>query len=307
MPRPDIVVVGSSNTDFIIHLKRIPKVGETVLGGEFMTAAGGKGANQAVAAARAGGAVCFIARVGQDSLGNQAIAGFVREGIDVTHVQHDRHSASGAALIFVSRTGENSIAVAGGANNRLTPADVRKARAVLAQAKVVLMQLETPLEAIEAAARFAASKGAVVILNPAPARSLPNGLLRHLSILTPNESEAELLTGVRLNGLAAAEKATQKLLRRGVPTVVLTMGAKGALVATENGVELIPGFVVKAIDTTAAGDVFNGALAVALTEGYPLSQAVRFANAAAAISVTRRGAQPSAPKRRTSEKFLETH
>ena len=260
MPRPNIVVVGSSNTDFTIHLKRIPRVGETVLGGEFMTAAGGKGANQAVAAARAGGAVCFIARVGQDSLGDEAIAGFVREGIDVTHVQHDRRSASGAALIFVSRTGENSIAVAGGANNRLTPADVRKARAVLAQAKVVLMQLETPLEAIDAAARFAASKGAVVILNPAPARSLPNGILQHLSILTPNESEAELLTGIRLHSFAATERAVRKLLRRGVPTVVLTMGKKGALIATENGVELIPGFVVKAIDTTAAGDVFNGAL-----------------------------------------------
>jgi ribokinase len=231
----------------------------------------------------------------------------VHEGIDVTHVRRDRHSASGAALIFVSQTGENSIAVAGGANNRLTPADVRRARAVLTQAKVLLMQLETPLEAIEAAARSAASKGAVVILNPAPARSLPNRLLRQLSILTPNESEAELLTGVRLNGLSAAEKAAQKLLYRGVPTVVLTMGAKGALVATEDGSELIRGFAVKAVDTTAAGDVFNGALAVALTEGHPLRQAVRFANAAAAISVTCRGAQPSAPQRRSIEKLLKEH
>jgi len=307
MPRPDIVVVGSSNTDFIIRLKRLPKTGETVLGGEFMTAAGGKGANQAVAAARAGGAVCFIARLGQDPLGDQAIAGFVREGIDVNHVRRDRHSASGAALIFVSQMGDNSIAVAGGANNRLSPADVRKARAVLAQAKVVLMQLETPLEAIEAAARVAASKGAVVVLNPAPARSLPNGILQHLSILTPNESEAELLTGIRLDSFAARERAAWKLLRRGVPTVVLTMGKKGALIATENGVGRIPGFQVKPIDTTGAGDVFNGALAVALTEGRPLSQAVRFANAAAAISVTCRGAQPSAPTRRTIEKFLAAH
>jgi len=307
MTKSNIVVVGSSNTDMIIKLKRIPRAGETVLGGEFMTAAGGKGANQAVAASRAGGQVSLIARVGRDTLGDQAIAGFVSDGVDVSHVARDRRLASGAALIFVARNGENSIAVASGANGRLSPADVKRARVLIAQTKVLLMQLETPLDTVRAAARLATSHGALVILNPAPARTLPNSLLCHVSILTPNESEAELLTGIRLNGIAAAEKAAGKLRRRGVQTVVLTLGARGALIADEQGTQLIPGFKVKAVDTTAAGDIFNGALAVALTEGQSLKQAVRVANAAAAISVTRWGAQPSAPTRRAIERFLKTH
>jgi ribokinase len=305
MPTPDIVVVGSSNTDMIIRLERIPRPGETVLGGEFLTAAGGKGANQAVAAARAGGRVSLVARVGRDSLGDQAIAGFISDGIDVAHVRRDRHAASGAALIFVARDGENSIAVASGANSRLSPTDVRKARAVITQAKVLLMQLETPLATVEAAVRLVAGKGPLVILNPAPARPLPDELLRHVSVLTPNESEAETLTGIRLNGVEAARKAVLKLRRRGVQTVVLTLGARGALIASEQGTQWVPGFKVKAVDTTAAGDVFNGALAVALTEGQPLEVAVRTANAAAAISVTRLGAQTSVPTRRAIERFLQ--
>lgn len=307
MTTPNIVVVGSSNTDMIIKLKRLPRAGETVLGGQFMTAAGGKGANQAVAAARAGGRVALIARVGRDSLGDQAIESFLKDGIDVTHVTRDPREASGAALIFVAGNGENSIAVAGGANSRLAPKHVKKAQPVIANAKVLLMQLETPLDTIEAAARLGASKGALVILNPAPARPLPDALLRHISILTPNESEAELLTGIRLDGIGAAEKAARKLLRRGVGTVVLTLGAKGALIANDQGVQLVPAFKVKAVDTTAAGDTFNGALAVGLIEGRPLSDAVRMANAAAALSVMKLGAQISAPKRRAIDRFLSAH
>src|SRR5258708_39091188 len=230
--KSNIVVLGSSNTDMIIKLKRIPRPGETVLGGEFLTAAGGKGANQAVAAARAGGQVSLIARVGRDTLGDQAITGFVQDGIDVSHVARDRRSASGAALIFVASNGENSIAVASGANARLSPGDVKRARAVIARARVLLMQLETPLDAVGAAARLAASKGALVILNPAPARAIPRDLLRLVSILTPNESEAEMLTGGRINGARAAEKAAETLLRCGVQTVILTLGAKGALIAS---------------------------------------------------------------------------
>jgi ribokinase len=304
MAKPSIVVVGSSNTDMIIKLKCIPRAGETVLGGEFMTAAGGKGANQAVAASRAGGQVSLIARVGQDTLGDRAIAGFVRDGIDVSHVTRDRRVSSGAALIFVAQNGQNSIAVASGANNQLSPTDVRKARALIAHAKVLLTQLETPLETIATAAHLAASNGALVILNPAPARKLPRSLLRHISILTPNESEAELLTGIKLSGIAAAEKAAGKLRRYGVRVVVLTLGARGALIADQQGTRVIRGFKVKAVDTTAAGDVFNGALAVALTEGRSLDEAVRIANAAAAISVTRWGAQPSAPTCREIKRFL---
>ncbi len=306
MAQRHILVVGSSNTDMIIKLDRIPRPGETILGGEFVIAAGGKGANQAVGAARAGGQVTFIARVGQDMFGEQAVAGFVQDGIHVEYVFRDKSRPSGVALIFVAQDGENSIAVASGANGRLSPADVKKAKSAFAGAAVLVMQLETPLETVETAAELAAKAGVRVILNPAPARPLPDALLRRVSILTPNESEAELLTGVRVTDAASAAKAADKLLAKGVETVIVTLGAKGALVACRAGQELVPGFAVQAVDTTAAGDIFNGALAVALAEGQPLAAAARFAHAAAAISVTRLGAQPSAPKRKEIEKLLKT-
>jgi ribokinase len=302
--KPRIVVVGSSNTDMVIKLDRLPRPGETVIGGEFLTAAGGKGANQAVAAARAGGLVSFIARVGRDSLGDEAIEGFVRDGIDVSRVSRDPHAPTGAALIFVAKDGENSIAVASGANHRLTPVDINRARPLLERARVVLMQLETPIATIHAAARIAQANGAFVILNPAPACQLPETLLGRVSLLTPNEVEAELLTGIRVTNASSAERAAAQLRRRGVRAVVLTLGRQGALVADERGMRRVPGFKVNAVDTTAAGDIFNGALAVGITEGWELDDAVRFANAAAAISVTRWGAQPSAPTRRAIERFL---
>lgn len=304
MATPKIIVVGSSNTDMIIKLDRIPKPGETILGGEFVTAAGGKGANQAVGAARAGGQVTFIARVGEDMFGERAVAGFVQDGIDVRCVLRDKSAPSGVALIFVAKDGENSIAVAGGANARLSPADVRKAKSTFSDASILVMQLETPLPTVEAAARLGKWAGLRTILNPAPARELPGSLLKLISILTPNESEAELLTGIKVNNEATAAKAAAKLQRRGVPTVIVTLGAKGAYVAGKGVNQMVPGFKVKPVDTTAAGDVFNGALAVALAEGKPLAEAVRFANAAAAISVTRMGAQPSAPTRKEIERFL---
>lgn len=300
-----IVVVGSSNTDMIVQVARIPRPGETILGGQFATAAGGKGANQAVAAARAGGNVAFVARVGRDSFGDQAVAGFQADRIDVDSIVRDKACPSGVALIFVADDGENSIAVASGANARLSPADVRRARAAFRDADVLLVQLETPLETVAAAAALAAKSGIRTILNPAPAQSLPDELLQKISLLTPNETEAELLTGIRVDGKAAAERAAAKLLDRGVQAVVITLGAKGALAVTRGERLFVPGFPVKAVDTTAAGDVFNGALAVALGEGRSLADAVRFANAAAAISVTRLGAQPSAPTRREIESLLK--
>ena len=305
MKTPRILVVGSSNTDMIIKLDRIPRPGETILGGAFVIAAGGKGANQAAGAARAGGQVTFIARVGQDMFGEQAVAGLVTDGINADHVTRDKTSPSGVALIFVAKDGENSIAVAGGANANLSNADVRKAKAAFAGASVLVMQLETPLESVQAAADLAAKAGVRVILNPAPAQPLPDKLLKCVSILTPNETEAELLTGIAVSDAATAAAAAAKLCVRGVQTVIITLGARGAYVATESGGQLVPGFKVKAVDTTAAGDIFNGALAVAIAEGKPLELAVRFANAAAAISVTRLGAQPSAPTRREIERFLE--
>ena len=304
MTRRRIVVVGSSNTDMTIRLGRIPRPGETLLGGEFLMAAGGKGANQAVGAARSGGRVSLVARVGADMFGDQALAGLREDRINLAHVYRDRKAASGVALIFVGERGENSIAVASGANARLSPADVKSARGVIAAASVLLLQLEVPLASVQAAALLGARSGAQVILNPAPARALPDSLLRRVSILTPNETEAAMLTGISVRGAGAAARAAERLRARGVPTVIVTLGARGALLASEDGTRIVPGFKVRAVDTTAAGDIFNGALAVALAEEQPLLQAVRFASAAAAISVTRRGAQQSAPQRREIDRLL---
>jgi ribokinase len=265
--KSSVVVVGSSNTDMILRLARIPGPGETLLGGQFATAAGGKGANQAVAARRAGGRVALVARLGRDSMGDEALAGFRREGVDVSRVVRDRSRPSGVALIFVGADGENSIGVAGGANQRLTPGDVAAARTTIARSRVLLLQLETPLASVAAAARIARKSKVTVILNPAPAQALPRALLRNVSLLTPNEHEASLLTGVRVTGAASAAKAARILISRGVSTVIVTLGAQGALVATRAGSRLVPGFSVRAVDSTAAGDVFNGALAVSLAEG----------------------------------------
>ena len=300
-----IVVVGSSNTDMIIKTDHLPKPGETVIGGTFSTAAGGKGANQAVAAARAGGDVTFVARVGTDMFGDQAMEGLVQDNIHVDYVVRDADQPSGVALILVDEHGENSIAVASGANGKLTPADVHAAREAIAGADVVLMQLETPLDAIGEAIAMAHESGVKVILNPAPAQRLSDKILSQVSVLTPNESEAELLTGVMVEGEAHPERAANVLAQKGINTVLVTLGSRGAFVFGDGLNERIPGIEVEAVDSTAAGDVFNGILAVALAEGKPLKEAVLFANAAAALSVTKLGAQPSAPSRQEIEALLE--
>jgi ribokinase len=300
----NIVVVGSSNTDMIIKTAKIPKPGETVIGGMFSMAAGGKGANQAVAAARAGGKVAFIARVGIDLFGEQAMKGFVNDKIDVSHVIKDREAPSGVALIFVDEKGENSISVASGANANLSSIDIKAAEKVISNADILLMQLETPLETVHAAAKIAKKRGVKVILNPAPAQPLEDALLRHITILTPNETEAELLTGISIKNEADAEKAADTILDKGIELVLITLGARGVFAKDKKFKGIIPAFAVQPVDTTAAGDVFNGALAVALAEKRPLAEAIRFANAAAAISVTRLGAQPSAPKRKEIEDFI---
>ena len=301
---PRIVVVGSANADFTVRVERMPRPGETVLGGAFGQAAGGKGANQAVAAARAGGEVAFVACVGEDALGDQALQGFRDDGIDTAHVARTSEAASGVALIFVDGRGENSIAVAPGANARLTPAHVEKAAGVIAEADVLVVQLEIPLETVQAAVALAARHGTDVVLNPAPARPLGADLLRHVAVLTPNEAEAALLTDVEAGSDEAVEEAAERLLAEGVGAVMVTLGPRGAYVATPDVRRRVPGFAVEAVDTTAAGDVFNGALAVALAEGRPLAEAAGFANAAAALAVTRQGAQPSAPRRETIEGLL---
>ena len=302
--KPRIVVVGSSNTDMVVKAARIPSPGETVIGGEFRMAAGGKGANQAVAAARVGGSVTFVARVGDDMFGRRAIEGFRRNGVETKFVFTDKLAASGIALIMVDRRGENSIAVASGANANLSAKDVEKAESAIAGADVLLAQLETPVETIGRAAELAAGRGIPVILNSAPARPLSVRLLRFVTVLTPNEIEAEFLTGIKIKTRAEMVKAARKLMGRGVKAVLITLGPRGVFVADGKIETMVPGFKVKAVDTTAAGDVFNGTFAVALAEGRPLAESARFANAAAALSVTKWGAQPSAPERRDIERFL---
>lgn len=299
-----ILVVGSSNTDMIIRVPHIPKPGETILGGEFSMAAGGKGANQAVAAARAGGRVIFVARVGDDLFGGKALANFEAGGIDTRFVLRTPGVASGIALITVDGRGENSISVASGANALLSVDDIEKADAAFAAADIVLLQLESPLGTVAAAVRKARRRGLPVILNPAPARELDDALMGLVTFLTPNEHEAELLTGIPVKDEPGARQAARRLRQRGTGSVVITLGARGAFVSSADVEELVPAFKVEPVDTTAAGDVFNGALAVALAEGSPLADALRFAQAAAAISVTRPGAQPSAPTRAEIEKLI---
>jgi ribokinase len=299
-----IVVVGSSNTDMIIKAPRIPKPGETVLGGHFSMAAGGKGAIQAVAAARAGGDVAFIARVGTDFFGDRAIKSFNADRIDSSLISRDPEAPSGIALVFVGEDGQNSIVVAAGANSKLSRKDVERAEAAIAAARILLMQLEIPMDTILAAAQIANANGVPVILNPAPAQKLSPELLKYISILTPNESEAEVLTGIRISDNNSIGSAAEVLLSQAVETVLITLGPRGAFLATKGSVELVPGFAVRAVDSTGAGDVFCGALAVALSENKSMWDAVTFANAAAAISVTRLGAQPSIPRRHEIERFL---
>lgn len=292
-----IVVIGSTNTDMVIKTERIPRPGETILGGTFFMNPGGKGANQAVAAARLGGKVCFVAKTGTDVFGNQAGQLFRNEGIDTGFLITDPDHPSGVALILVDQQGENSIAVASGANAALSADDVQQAEAAINASSLVLMQLEVPLETVAYAAALAKNKGIPVVLNPAPACVLPETLLANVSILTPNETEAEILTGIAVTDAQSARQAARVLHGKGVPVVIITLGAKGALISTAQEVVMAAAPKVTAIDTTAAGDVFNGALAVALSEGSALQEAVAFACKAAAISVTRLGAQASAPYR----------
>ena len=305
MSKPKIVVVGSSNTDMIIKADRIPAPGETVVGGSFATAPGGKGANQAVAAARAGGDVVFVARVGDDMLGKQAIDGYVKEGIDVSLIQKDPKLATGVALIMVDSTGDNSISVASGANFALTPEDVDRAADAIKDAKMVVFQLESPLDAIQRAAELAKASGVPVLLDPAPAPSepLPREILECVTVVKPNETEAVRLTGIEVVDEATARQAAEKLLELGVQIAIVTLGSAGSYVATKDGVrKSVPAMRVDAVDATAAGDAYSGALAVALAEGKPLDDALAFASKAAALSVQKLGAQPSLPTREEIER-----
>ncbi|WP_435353776.1 ribokinase [Emticicia sp. SJ17W-69] len=292
-----IFVIGSSNTDMVVKSQKLPAPGETIIGGTFLMNPGGKGANQAVAAAKLGANVTFVSKTGNDIFGKQAIQGFQREGINTDFVFTDLENPSGVALILVDAKGENSIAVASGANGNLQISEVEKAIGQIMPNDTVLFQLEIPIPTVEFAIKKSFERGAKVILNPAPAQVLDESVFKYLDIITPNETEAELLTGIKVIDLNTAEQAALKLHEKGVKNVIITLGSRGAYLHNDTINHLIPAPVVEATDTTAAGDVFNGALAVALSEGQDLEQAISFACRAAAISVTRMGAQASAPKR----------
>jgi ribokinase len=292
-----IVVIGSSNTDMVIKCAHLPAPGETILGGNFFMNAGGKGANQAVAAARLNGDVTFIAKLGNDVFGKQAIELFKKENINTENIFIDDENASGIALITVDDKGENCIAVAQGANGNLSIDDIKKAERVLNDADIILVQLEIPIVTIEYIAAFAQQHNKKLILNPAPACVLSDELLSKISVITPNEKEASMLTGIEVNDIASAQQAAIILAGKGIETIIITLGEEGALSYQQNIFSIIPTNKVTAIDTTAAGDVFNGALAVALSEQKKIEDAIMFANKAASISVTRLGAQASAPYR----------
>ena len=298
-----ILVVGSSNTDMVIKAAHLPRPGETILGGTFFMNPGGKGANQAVAIARLGGPVTFICKTGSDIFGHQSQQLFEEEGINTSYVFSDSGNPSGVALITVDEKAENCIVVASGANANLLPSDLEKAEEAIERADLVLMQLEVPMETVCFVADIAWQKGKKVILNPAPAHPLPADLLRHLYLITPNETEAEMITGVKITDESSAGEAARALSGMGVQHVIITLGSKGALIYSNRKAEMVPALKVEAVDTTAAGDVFNGALTVALSEGRSLKEAARFACKASAISVTRVGAQSSAPYRNEVDIF----
>jgi ribokinase len=292
-----IIVIGSSNTDMVIKTEKLPTPGETILGGKFLMNPGGKGANQAVAASRLGGKITFITKRGNDLFGNQAVGLLMREGVDTQYIVKDPELPSGVALITVDSTGENSIVVAPGSNGNLLKEDIPSVIFDTGKFEILLLQLEIPIETVEYSAVTASEHGIKVILNPAPARKLSDNLLKHTWLITPNETEAETITGVIITDIPSAERAAELIQERGVKNVIITLGEAGAYIKSENYTGLIPGIKVKPVDTTAAGDVFNGALAVAISEGSDLKDAVIFANKAASISVTRMGAQASAPYR----------
>ncbi len=302
-----VVVVGSYNTDLTIKTSRIPSPGETIIGGIFSEGGGGKGANQAVAAARAGAQVSFIARVGNDALGKEGIQHLKNEGIDTRFLVCDNDVSTGVAFIVVDERGENSIVVASGANARLNDSDINAATEVIAAANVLLVQLESPIEAVRSSIALARRTGTLVILNPAPAQPLDKQFLQEIDIITPNAVEAEMITGITVTGEESLRMISDKFRELGVKNTVITLGSKGVYLGTQTQHEKIPAKKVHAVDSTGAGDVFSGALAAFLSEGIPLERAALMANISASISVTRMGAQNSAPIREEIDRSMIGH
>ena len=303
--KSNVLVVGSINMDLVARTGRMPIPGETLLGSEFRSVPGGKGANQAVAVARAGGNVGIIGMVGDDLFGHQLIRNLEQNNVDTSLVGKDAQRATGVAVILVDGEGENSIVVVPGANDGLSLARIKEVEDTIASVDMVLLQLEIPLEVVEMVIQIADSAGVPVILDPGPARALPRGLLALVDVITPNEHEAQILSGDTINNLDDAKKVAKLLLSWGIPNVLVKLGGEGVVAATDKGLWHVPGHKVVVEDTTAAGDSFAGGLAVALAEGYTMEQAVNFANAVGALAVTRLGAQTAIPTRLEVEKFMK--
>lgn len=303
-----IAVIGSINTDMVVRSPEIPKPGQTLMGHSFIATGGGKGANQAVAAARLGGKVSLIARTGADTLGEMAITNFKKEKIDTANIYTDQNTPSGVAIIVVDDKGENIIVVAPGANANLNEKDIQEAEDTIKNADIVLFQLEIPMKTVEEGIRLAKKHNRLVMLNPAPAAAIPEGMISQADILTPNQTETLALTGIAVDDTVTAQKACNVLHNKGVSTVIITLGEQGAYISSLDYKGLIAGYNAgKVIDTVAAGDTFCGGLAIAIAEGKKLPDAVRFANAAAALSVTKAGAQASIPGREEVDILLRSH
>jgi ribokinase len=298
-----IVVVGSCNMDIYAYADHLPEAGETVIGSEYWMGMGGKGANQAVAAARLGAESKMVGRMGKDVFGDQMMNTLSSYGVNCDFIQRDGSAGSGVALVIVDDQAENIIAVVPGTNMRITPGDVNQSSEQLQAAAIVMMQLEIPLDAIAETLKIARAGATLAILNPAPARDLPDEILRDVDILTPNQTEIRFLSGISAETLAGAKDAGHALLQRGVKTVIVTLGSLGALIVRPDGAQHLEGFSVDCIDTSGAGDAFMGGLGVGLAEGMTLEQATRFANSVGALSTTRRGAMPSMPSREEVEAF----
>jgi ribokinase len=305
--KPKICVVGSSMIDLISKVPRLPKLGETMVGHSFHMGYGGKGANQAVMAAKLGAQVTMVNKVGRDVFGEGTLKNYQEQGIDTAHVMFDDSRFSGVAPIFVDENAQNFVVIVPGANSGLSPADVQSARQVILDSDILICQLEIPMETTLEAFRVAKSGNVRTILNPAPAAPIPDELLQLADIFAPNETETELLTDMPVGTLGEAEAAARKLLSRGTRTVILTLGERGALLVDRDTVENVPAVKVDAVDPTGAGDAFVGSLAVYLGEGLPMEDAIRRANAVAALSVTRIGTQVSFPKRAEADAFLQQH
>ncbi|MSQ10861.1 MAG: ribokinase [Dehalococcoidia bacterium] len=302
--RPRIVVLGGINLNMVAVTARAPAAGQTVVGTRFLSYHGGKGANQAVAAARMGADVALVGRVGDDAFGRELLAGLAERGVDTKRVAVAEAVSSGVSLITVETGGQNRIIQVPGANHTCGPAEVERARALLPGASMLLLTLELPLQVVAAAAEAATAAGVPVMLDPGPAKPIPAELYRFCSVITPNETEAATLVEFPVDDDASVVRAARELQRRGAASVVVKLGGRGAYVAIADSGEFVPAFAVASVDSVAAGDAFNGALAVALAEGWPLHEAVRVASAAGALAVTRHGAQDAMPQRSEVEALL---